>query len=73
MNKCEKCGFMHYRTDPCRVRAGAVSVKHETFGVVGAVPVNAPKQDRNKSRHRPGYFTEYMWAYRARKNRVGDV
>lgn len=19
MNKCEKCGFLHYRTDPCRV------------------------------------------------------
>lgn len=20
MNKCDKCGFMHYRTDPCRAK-----------------------------------------------------
>lgn len=22
MNKCEKCGFLHYRTDPCRPSKG---------------------------------------------------
>lgn len=36
-------------------------------------PGNKEKRpkDRNKSRHRPGYFTEYMRAYRARK--AGDA
>lgn len=25
MNKCENCGFLHYRTDPCRVAKKSVS------------------------------------------------
>lgn len=27
MNKCEKCGFLHYRTDPCRVLKRSTAVR----------------------------------------------
>jgi hypothetical protein len=85
MNKCEKCGFLHYRTDPCSkpkeppasaVKSRARQPRAETGhnlsetgvardnGISGRVG-GAVMLDRNKSRHRPGYFTEYMRKYRA--------
>lgn len=84
MNKCDKCGFLHYRTDPCRKAKNApasalksrarqphaetghnlsetgVARDNGNSGRVGG----ALNQDRSKSRHRPGYFTEYMRDYR---------
>jgi len=54
-DKCDKCGFVHYRTDPCRA-AKPVAIEPETI----------PKPKRSGNRHRPGYFTEYMRGYRAR-------
>ena len=35
MNKCEKCGFLHYRTDPCR--------KPKSDGVAHPVEQRSPK------------------------------
>lgn len=55
--RCEKCGFMHYRTDPCR--------KPEPLSPAPLQVQSAPKPKRSGNRHRPGYFTEYMRKYRA--------
>ena len=79
MNKCENCGFLHYRTDPCRaakkpdITAGpgapdtGVAVHHAASrgpGEENGAITSKPKRPGN--RHRPGYFTEYMRVYRAR-------
>jgi hypothetical protein len=29
MNKCEKCGFLHYRTDPCRVAKKSTAARKD--------------------------------------------
>lgn len=69
MNKCEKCGFLHYRTDPCRVKKEPTPLRESQRVPEASIATSAPRTntDRNKSRHRPGYFTEYMRGYRARK------
>jgi hypothetical protein len=61
MNKCEKCGFMHYRTDPCRAAKPIVAMD---FGVEPPSVHIDPKPKRSGNRHKPGYFTEYMRDYR---------
>lgn len=60
---CSDCKTMHYTTDPCRVRKPSVA---PTPVVVEAKAVK-PSKPRSGDRHRPGYFTEYMRGYRARK------
>lgn len=33
MNKCEKCGFLHYRTDPCRKPSKSTAARKDVLGI----------------------------------------
>lgn len=36
MNKCEKCGFLHYRTDPCRVAKKSTAARMDVQKLEGS-------------------------------------
>ena len=73
LDLCPKCKGLHYKTAPCIVRnrpaEKIIEGPQKALAVAkgDAKPYAVHRPDRNKSRHRPGYFTEYMREYRARK------
>lgn len=56
MNKCEDCGFLHYRTDPCRVAkksTAALKAEVQRSGTAERSQVTGPVVVSSRSRALP--------------------
>lgn len=80
MNKCDKCGFLHYRTDPCRKpRELRADYTFELVTDLQKTEVTAPpkpkrkraKDTRKGDRHRAGYWADYFRKRRAKQKAEG--
>lgn len=65
MNKCEKCGFLHYRTDPCRVAKKSTAARKDVLtnrpGRAGSTPASSTTRgDMGKSEARPTAGTQAL-------------
>lgn len=64
MNKCEKCGSLHYRADPCRPKLERAILPEQVEPDDTSKPAarsNAPKRNRNE------YHRVNMVKWRAKK------
>lgn len=50
MNKCEKCGFLHYRTDPCRTpKKSTAALEAEVLGRQETASLALKRSKRSKA------------------------